>query len=120
MAQDYEGDQFTFFKYQHDDLEQLYGVVVSELMMYPSWEDRIAEQIRIGRAVLIEVDGYYLPDTRTTCYRTQHTKTTIGSTASISRAATLRISTTPAVTRFPTRTMKACSTSWLGSDRRTK
>ena len=22
VAQDYEGDQFTFFKYQHDDLEQ--------------------------------------------------------------------------------------------------
>jgi hypothetical protein len=78
VAQDYEGDQFTFFKYQHDDLEQLYGVVVSELMMYPSWEDRIAEQIRIGRSVLIEVDGYYLPDTRTTSYRTQRTKTTIG------------------------------------------
>lgn len=78
VAQDYEGDQFTFFKYQHADLEWLYGVVVSELMLYPSWEDRIAEQIRIGRSVLIEVDGYYLPDTRTTSYRTQHTKTTIG------------------------------------------
>ena len=78
VAQDYEGDQFTFFKYQHDDLEQLYGVVVSELMMYASCEDRIAEQIRIGRSVLIEVDGYYLPDTRTTSYRTQRTKTTIG------------------------------------------
>jgi hypothetical protein len=78
VAQDYEGDQFTFFKYQNGDLELLYGVVVSELMLYPSWEDRIAEQIRIGRPVLIEVDGYYLPDTRATCYRTQHTKTTIG------------------------------------------
>ena len=28
--------------------------------------------------MLIEVDGYYLPDTRATSYRTQHTKTTIG------------------------------------------
>ena len=28
--------------------------------------------------LITEVDGYYLPDTRTTSYRTQHTKTTIG------------------------------------------
>jgi hypothetical protein len=27
--------------------------------------------------VLVEVDGYYLPDTRATSYRSQHTKTTI-------------------------------------------
>ena len=78
VAQDYEGDQFTFFKYQHDDLEQLYGVVVGELTIYPSWEDRFTEQTRIGRLALVEVDGYYLPDTRATSYRTQHTKTTIG------------------------------------------
>jgi hypothetical protein len=78
VAQDYEGDQFTFFKYLHEDLEQLYGVIVGELSIWQSLEEQIATQVRLGRLVLVEVDGYYLPDTRATSYRTQHTKTTIG------------------------------------------
>jgi len=77
VAQDYEGDQFTFFKYLHEDLEHLYGVVVGELTIWHSLEEQIAVQARLGRLVLIEVDGYYLPDTRATSYRSQHTKTTI-------------------------------------------
>jgi hypothetical protein len=78
VAQDYEGDQFTFFKYQHDDLELLYGAVVGELTIYSSLEEQYQEQVRQGRLVLAEADGYHLPDTRATSYRTQHTKTTIG------------------------------------------
>jgi len=77
-AQDYEADQFTFFKYQHDDLELLYGLVVGELTIYRSMEQQIDTQVRQGRLVLLEVDGYYLPDTRATSYLRQHTKTTIG------------------------------------------
>ncbi|HTW72716.1 MAG TPA: DUF1839 family protein [Acetobacteraceae bacterium] len=78
VAQDYEGDQFTFFKYLHEDLETLYGVVVGELSIWHSLEVQLAAQVRMGRLVLVEVDGYYLPDTRATSYRTQHIKTTIG------------------------------------------
>jgi hypothetical protein len=78
VALDYEADQFTFFKYLHDDLELLYGIVVGELTIYCSLEEQIAEQLRAGRLVLVEVDGFYLPDTRATSYRTQHAKTTIG------------------------------------------
>ncbi|MGC2303916.1 DUF1839 family protein [Candidatus Binatus sp.] len=77
VAQDYEGDQFTFFKYQHDELELLYGIVVGELSIYRSLEAQIEEQTNLGRLVLVEADGYYLPDTRATSYRAQHTKTTI-------------------------------------------
>lgn len=77
VTQDYEGDQFTFFKYLHDDLELLYGVVVGELSIYRPLEEQIEAQVRRGNVVLAEVDGYYLPDTRATSYRTQHTKTTI-------------------------------------------
>lgn len=77
-AQDYEGDQFTFFKYLHEDLETLYGVVVGELAIWHELESQIAAQVQRGRLVLVEVDGFYLPDTRATSYRTQHTKTTIG------------------------------------------
>jgi hypothetical protein len=78
VAQDYECDQFTFFKYLHEDLEHLYGIVVGELTIFTSLEEQIHEQVRHGRLVLAEADGWYLPDTRATSYRTQHTKTTIG------------------------------------------
>ncbi|HEY3846237.1 MAG TPA: DUF1839 family protein [Acetobacteraceae bacterium] len=76
-AQDYEGDQFTFFKYPHEDLERLYGVIVGELSIWHALEEQIAAQVQLGRLVLVEADGYYLPDTRATSYRVQHTKTTI-------------------------------------------
>ena len=78
VAQDYEGDQFTFFKYLHEDLETLYGVVAGELNIWHALEVQLAAQVQMGRVVLVEVDAYYLPDTRATSYREQHTKTTIG------------------------------------------
>lgn len=78
VALDYEANQFTFFKYLHEDLELLYGIVVGELTIYRSLEDQVIEQLRAGRLVLVEVDGFYLPDTRATSYQTQHAKTTIG------------------------------------------
>lgn len=78
LAQDYEADQFTFFKYLHGDLELLYGLIVGELAIYSSLEEQIEIQVRRGRLVLVEVDSYYLPDTRATSYLQQHTKTTIG------------------------------------------
>jgi hypothetical protein len=77
LIQDWEGDQFTFFKFPLCDLETLYGAVVQELSIYDSAEAHTIEQVGRGRAVLIEVDGYYLPDTRGVSYRRQHTKTTI-------------------------------------------
>jgi hypothetical protein len=78
VAQDYEGDQFTFFKFLPEDLELLYGVVVGELSIYGALEDHVEEQTGLGRLVLVEVDGYHLPDTRATSYHVQHVKTTIG------------------------------------------
>src|ERR1700758_2238768 len=66
VTQDYEGDQFTFFKYLHEDLEMLYGIVVGELSIYLSLEEHLQQQVEMGRLALMEVDGYYLPDTRAT------------------------------------------------------
>jgi hypothetical protein len=77
LVQDWEGDQFTFFKFPLRDLEALYGAIVQELSIYDSVEAHLIEQVARGRAVLIEVDGFYLPDTRGVSYRRQHTKTTI-------------------------------------------
>ncbi|MBU7439191.1 DUF1839 family protein [Paraburkholderia fungorum] len=78
VTQDFEGDQFTFFKFPLDDLERLYGTQVQELAIYDSLEARVQAQTLRGHTVLVEVDGYYLPNTRATSYRREHPKTTIG------------------------------------------
>lgn len=78
VVQDFEGDQFTFFKFPQEDLEALYGVVVQELAIYESPEAHVAMQVARGNVVLLEVDGFYLPDNLATSYRSEHTKTMIG------------------------------------------
>ena len=78
LAQDFEGDQFTFFKFPLEDLAALYGVETTELAIYDSVEAHCAAQIARGRPVLVEVDGFFLPDTRGVSYQLEHTKTTIG------------------------------------------
>jgi hypothetical protein len=75
---DWEGDQFTFLKPPCADLVDLYGVEAHELNVYRPLLENAKEQIRVGRLVLAEVDSFYLPDTASTDYRSQHTKTTIG------------------------------------------
>lgn len=76
--QDFEGDHFTFFKFPPDDLRTLFGLSVQELAIYDSVEGHALEQIARGRMPLVEVDSYYLPDTRGTAYRQAHVKSTIG------------------------------------------
>lgn len=78
LAQDFEGDQFTFFKFPLEDLAALYGVETMELSIYDNVETHCLTQIARGRPVLVEVDGFHLPDTRGVSYQLEHTKTTIG------------------------------------------
>jgi len=77
VAQDFEGDQFTFFKPSTEALQSLYGVETSELAMFDTCERHFVTQAARGRFVLVEVDGYFLPDTRGVTYRSGHSKTTI-------------------------------------------
>ena len=83
VTQDFEGDQFTFFKVPLEDLETLYDIRVGELSIYDSLEGHVVEQIRQGRMALVEVDAFHLPDTRGITYRLEHSKTTIGINVSI-------------------------------------
>lgn len=78
VTQDFEGDQFTFFKFPLYDLDQLFGVAVQELAIYDQLDAHIEQQVVRGNTVLVEMDAFYLPDTRATTYRREHTKTTIG------------------------------------------
>lgn len=75
--QDFEGDQFTFFKFPIDDLERLFGVTIQELAIFDTVEGHVAEQLRREALPLVEVDGYFLPDTLGVSYRLEHTKTTV-------------------------------------------
>ena len=74
---DFEGDQWTFFKYPHSDLLQLYGFDIQELNPWNSLAHHVQQQIDLKRPVLVELDSYFLPDTAGTAYRIEHVKSTV-------------------------------------------
>jgi uncharacterized protein DUF1839 len=75
VRMDFEGDQWTFFKPPPQDLELLYGVDIHEMNPYRPLPAQIAEQIELGRTLIVELDSWYLPDTVATDYRSAHVKT---------------------------------------------
>jgi hypothetical protein len=78
LTQDFEGDQFTFFKVPLEDLEALYDIKVTELAIFDSVEAHVAAQISRGRLCLVEMDSFFMPDTQGVGYRQEHGKTTVG------------------------------------------
>lgn len=77
LAQDFEGDQFTFFKVPLEDLEALYGIRVTELAIFDKVEDHVLAQLGRGRICLLEMDSFYMPDTQGVGYGKEHGKTTV-------------------------------------------
>lgn len=75
---DFEGDQFTFFKPPAQDLKLLYGAEILELAIYDDTVAHCAGQVARGRLPMIELDAYYMPDTKGLTYGAEHSKTTIG------------------------------------------
>jgi hypothetical protein len=90
LASDFEGDQWTFFKPPHGDLQSLYGVQVEELTLWRPLLEHVQTQVARRRLPLVEVDSYFLPDTVASDYHRQHVKTTIGITHVDSDARRLR------------------------------
>lgn len=74
---DFEGDQWTFFKFPHADLLELYGLDVQELNPWRSLAHHVDEQVERGRPVLVELDSYFLPDTQGSAYKLAHVKSTV-------------------------------------------
>ncbi len=74
---DFEGDQWTFFKYPLEDLRSLYGIDVAEYMIWRDMEEHLAEQARLGRFLIVEIDSWFLPDTAGVSYQKAHAKTSI-------------------------------------------
>lgn len=77
LAIDFEGDQWTFFKYPLGDLYSLYGIDVQELAIWRPVVEHVEQQVARGRLLIIEVDAWFLPDTAGTSYGAQHEKTSI-------------------------------------------
>jgi hypothetical protein len=77
LAIDFEGDQWTFFKPSHDELQALYGIEVRELAVWRPLHEHAIEHLGSGRWLCPEVDAYWLPDASGTDYRRQHVKTMI-------------------------------------------
>ena len=74
---DFEGDQWTFFKFPHADLDSLFGLDIQELQMWKPLVRHLEEQVSLGRPVLVEMDSFYLPDTAGSAYQLAHVKSTI-------------------------------------------
>lgn len=74
---DFEGDQWSFFKFPHEDLFALYGIEIQEFNPWRSLVEHVDMQVSLGRPVLVEMDSYFLPDTAGTAYKIAHVKSTI-------------------------------------------
>jgi hypothetical protein len=90
LRMDFEGDQWTFFKPPPEDLELLFGLDIHEMQPYRPLPVQIAEQIERGRTIIVELDSWYLPDTASTSYRSEHVKTSIAADAIDLDTQTLR------------------------------
>lgn len=90
VRMDFEGDQWTFFKPPPEDLEALFGIDIHEMQPYRPLPAQIAEQIEQGRTIVVELDSWYLPDTTSTSYRTEHVKTSVAADAIDIGSETLR------------------------------
>jgi hypothetical protein len=80
LAIDFEGDQWTFFKFPASDLYDLYRIDVQELAIWRPLVRHIDEQVERGRPVLVELDSFFLPDTAGTAYGIAHVKSTVAVT----------------------------------------
>jgi Domain of unknown function (DUF1839) len=77
LSTDFEGDQWTMFKYPTDDLRRLYGITVAELNVWRDLVHHVAEQFSLGHLLTMDADAWFLPDTQGITYGLGHQKTTI-------------------------------------------
>ena len=69
MSTDFEGSQWSLFKYPPEDLRTLYGIEITELYVWRPVIEHLAIALRDGQLLTIEVDAYFLPDTAGVTYK---------------------------------------------------
>lgn len=77
LTVDLDVDQWTFFKFRHEDLEELFALAVHELAPWKPLAVHCEENVAAGRPVLVELDSFFLPDTAGTAYKLAHVKSTV-------------------------------------------
>lgn len=77
LSADHDGTQWTFLKPHPEDIRRLYGLEIAEDTVWRPVLDTVEAGSRRGVIYTVEVDGWWLPDTAGTSYRTTHEKTTI-------------------------------------------
>ncbi|BDX34495.1 hypothetical protein TUM20985_50420 [Mycobacterium antarcticum] len=77
FSADHDGLQWSFIKPSPDDLRRLYGLDVTEENVWMPVLETVAAGREQGILHTVEVDGWWLPDTAGTSYRSEHVKTTI-------------------------------------------
>lgn len=77
LSCDFEGDQWSFFKFPPEDLRAVFGIEVAELNVWRPVVDHVEEQLALGRWCTVEGDSWFLPDTRGVAYGEAHVKTTV-------------------------------------------
>jgi len=77
LSADFDGDQWTLFKFPPEDLRVLFGLEVAEMYVWRPVIDHLEDNLALGHLLTVEVDAWYLPDTAGVSYRLEHTKTGI-------------------------------------------
>ncbi|MGD0748793.1 MAG: DUF1839 family protein [Acidimicrobiales bacterium] len=77
ISTDFEGDQWSFFKFPPEDLRELFGIEVAEMNIWRPVLDHAVEQLELGRLLIMDADAWFLPDTAGVSYRVAHTKTAV-------------------------------------------
>jgi hypothetical protein len=77
ISTDFEGDQWTFFKFPVEDLRALFGLEVGEFNVWRPVLDHVVEQLELGRLMIMDADAWFLPDTQGVSYQIAHVKTAI-------------------------------------------
>ena len=77
ISTDFEGDQWTFFKFPPEDLRALFGLEVAEMNVWRPTLDHAIEQLELGHLLIMDADAWYLPDTQGVSYHITHTKTAL-------------------------------------------
>jgi hypothetical protein len=90
IATDFEGDQWTFLRPPHADLERLLGAEVQELNLWQPLPQHAREQVERGRVLVVDMDTFWLPDTRGVSYQLVHGKSAIAIEAIDEDGARLR------------------------------
>jgi hypothetical protein len=86
LSTDFEGDQWTFFKFPPEDLRALFGLEVAEFNAWRPLIDHAEEQLELGRWLIMDADAWFLPDTKGVSYQLAHVKSAMVPN-SIDRAA---------------------------------